>query len=90
MLQPNSDYHGSSSPAAALNGHAPVSPRLPPSGMNLKELVERIELDLIRQALERSRGVVANAARLLCLRRTTLVEKLRKYRNLNQRFETAG
>ena len=39
----------------------------------------RIELALIREALERSEGVVAHAAQLLGLRRTTLVEKLRKY-----------
>jgi sigma-54 specific flagellar transcriptional regulator A len=32
----------------------------------------------VTQALERSEGVVAHAARLLGLRRTTLVEKLRK------------
>jgi sigma-54 specific flagellar transcriptional regulator A len=39
----------------------------------------RIELNLIRDALERAGGVVAHAAQLLGLRRTTLVEKLRKY-----------
>ena len=38
-----------------------------------------IEEALIRQALERSSGIVAQAARLLGLRRTTLVEKLRKF-----------
>lgn len=39
----------------------------------------QIELRLIREALERSDGVVAHAAQLLGLRRTTLAEKLRKY-----------
>ena len=38
-----------------------------------------IELKLINEALERTQGVVAHAAQLLGLRRTTLVEKLRKY-----------
>ena len=38
-----------------------------------------IELDLIRAALTQAGGVVAHAAPLLGLRRTTLVEKLRKY-----------
>ncbi|WP_460822623.1 helix-turn-helix domain-containing protein [Lysobacter olei] len=38
-----------------------------------------IELELIRAALQQSGGVVAHAATLLGLRRTTLVEKLRKY-----------
>jgi sigma-54 specific flagellar transcriptional regulator A len=36
-------------------------------------------MGLIRDALDRAGGVVAHAAQLLGLRRTTLVEKLRKY-----------
>jgi sigma-54 specific flagellar transcriptional regulator A len=36
-------------------------------------------MNLIRDALDRAGGVVAHAAQLLGLRRTTLVEKLRKY-----------
>jgi sigma-54 dependent transcriptional regulator, flagellar regulatory protein len=51
---------------------------LPPEGLDLREHVAGIEEKLIRQALDRSAGVVAQAARLLGLRRTTLVEKLRK------------
>jgi sigma-54 specific flagellar transcriptional regulator A len=34
---------------------------------------------LIRQALDVTGGVVAHAAKLLRMQRTTLVEKLRKY-----------
>jgi sigma-54 specific flagellar transcriptional regulator A len=45
----------------------------------LKEHIAAIEERLIRQAVERANGVVAHAATLLNLRRTTLVEKLRKY-----------
>jgi sigma-54 specific flagellar transcriptional regulator A len=52
---------------------------LPMLGIDLKEHMARIETNLIRAALERSDGVVAHAAQILCLRRTTLVEKLRKY-----------
>ncbi|MFO7325623.1 MAG: helix-turn-helix domain-containing protein, partial [Pseudomonadota bacterium] len=52
---------------------------LPPGGIDLRAHVSAIEESLIRQALERSNGVVAQAARLLGLRRTTLVEKLRKF-----------
>ena len=52
---------------------------LPPEGLNLKDHIEAIELALIRQALASSGGVVAHAAKLLNTRRTTLVEKLRKY-----------
>jgi len=52
---------------------------LPPDGVNLKDHIETIELALIKQALAQSSGVVAHAAKLLNTRRTTLVEKLRKY-----------
>ncbi len=52
---------------------------LPPEGIDLRAHVAAIEESLIRQALERSSGIVAQAARLLGLRRTTLVEKLRKF-----------
>ncbi len=52
---------------------------LPEDGLDLREHMARIELQLIREALERSQGVVAHAAQLLGLRRTTPVEKLRKY-----------
>jgi sigma-54 dependent transcriptional regulator, flagellar regulatory protein len=51
---------------------------LPEAGLDLREHLLSIERRLIEQALERSRGTVAHAARLLNLRRTTLVEKLRK------------
>jgi sigma-54 specific flagellar transcriptional regulator A len=53
--------------------------RLPEDGINLREHIAGIEITLIRDALDRSHGVVAHAAQLLGLRRTTLVEKLRKY-----------
>lgn len=52
---------------------------LPDDGLDLRECVGEMEQSLIRQALERTDGVVARAARLLKMRRTTLVEKLRKY-----------
>jgi sigma-54 dependent transcriptional regulator, flagellar regulatory protein len=55
------------------------SSELPPEGVNLKDHIENIELSLIRQALQQAGGVVAHAAKLLNTRRTTLVEKLRKY-----------
>ncbi|MDQ7015122.1 MAG: sigma-54-dependent Fis family transcriptional regulator [Gammaproteobacteria bacterium] len=53
--------------------------RLPSSGMDLKKYMAKIEVDLIQQALEDSMGVVAHAAKLLTVRRTTLVERMRKY-----------
>jgi sigma-54 dependent transcriptional regulator, flagellar regulatory protein len=52
---------------------------LPESGLDLREHLNAIEHSLITQALQRSGGIIAQAARLLGLRRTTLVEKLRKF-----------
>jgi len=52
--------------------------RLPEHGVDLRAHLMVIERSLISQALQRSGGTVAHAARLLSLRRTTLVEKLRK------------
>jgi len=52
---------------------------LPETGIDLREHMIQVELNLIQSALERSQGVVTHAAQLLGLRRTTLVEKLRKY-----------
>ncbi|GAB6888873.1 sigma-54 dependent transcriptional regulator [Desulfothermus okinawensis JCM 13304] len=46
--------------------------------MNLKDLLEEIENKLIIEALERSKGVKNRAAQLLGLKRTTLIEKLKK------------
>lgn len=54
-------------------------PRIPRSGIDLKEHLSNLECNLIRQALDDAEGVVAHAANRLHLRRTTLVEKLRKY-----------
>ena len=53
--------------------------RLPRDGLDLKEHLNNMEVSLIRQALNEADGVVAHAAKLLNMRRTTLVEKLRKY-----------
>jgi len=52
---------------------------LPEEGMDLRAYLENLERSLITKALEAAGGTVAQAARLLGLRRTTLVEKLRKY-----------
>jgi DNA-binding NtrC family response regulator len=56
---------------------------LPDEGLDLRAHLLEIERKLVTQALARSAGVVAHAARLLGLRRTTLVEKLRKLGMLN-------
>jgi sigma-54 specific flagellar transcriptional regulator A len=52
---------------------------LPEEGLDLKEHLANLEYLLIKQALDDAEGVVAHAAEKLKMRRTTLVEKMRKY-----------
>jgi sigma-54 specific flagellar transcriptional regulator A len=52
---------------------------LPEEGLDLKEHLANLEYMLIKQALDEAEGVVAHAAQRLKMRRTTLVEKMRKY-----------
>ncbi len=54
-------------------------PSLPVNGIDLKDYLNRLERSLIRQALDDTDSVVARAADRLHIRRTTLVEKMRKY-----------
>ncbi len=53
---------------------------LPPEGLSLKERMAQIERAYIEQALDRAEGNVSKTARLLNLQRTTLIEKIDKYR----------
>ncbi|KEF32990.1 MAG: sigma-54-dependent Fis family transcriptional regulator [Gammaproteobacteria bacterium] len=52
---------------------------LPVNGIDLKDYLSNLEKQLIQQALDEASGVVARAAEKLRIRRTTLVEKVRKY-----------
>ncbi len=76
---------GASAPAPEITRSIVVqfdpaaAPRLPREGIDLKEHLNTLEYNLIKQALDDADGVVAHAANRLRLRRTTLVEKLRKY-----------
>ena len=54
-------------------------PSLPVNGIDLKDYLNRLERSLILQALDDTDSVVARAADRLHIRRTTLVEKMRKY-----------
>lgn len=78
------ETHVTADERAALFGSENEAPALQPhvlgsDGLDLKEHIATIEKDLIQQALDESEGVVARAAELLQMRRTTLVEKMRKY-----------
>ena len=48
-------------------------------GCDLKNLLSDLEQSYIHAALDRSGNVITDAARLLGLQRTTLIEKMRKY-----------
>jgi sigma-54 specific flagellar transcriptional regulator A len=72
-------------PAAAPEAPMPV--RMPDAlssadssqPIDLRQMLEEMELDRINAALTAADGVISEAARLLTLKRTTLVEKMRKY-----------
>jgi DNA-binding NtrC family response regulator len=51
---------------------------LPEDGMDLDVFVANIERELIQRSLERTGGNKGQAAKLLNLKRTTLVEKLKR------------
>src|SRR4249919_36144 len=57
---------------------AASSVTLPEEGMDLEAFVANIERELIQRSLERTGGNKGQAARLLNLKRTTLVEKLKR------------
>jgi DNA-binding NtrC family response regulator len=59
--------------------------QLPEEGIDLNQVVNEVERNLITQSLKRTGGNKGKAARLLFLKRTTLVEKLRRM-NLLEEF----
>ena len=75
----NQDELGGEGSAAAIPSiNVDAVAMLPLNGLDLKEHLAQLEKELIEQALDISEGVVARAAEKLNLRRTTLVEKMRK------------
>ena len=64
-------------PAAATSTPVP-NMVLPANGLNLKEAVMAYEVALIKQALEQTSGNKNQAAQLLNINRTTLVEKIKR------------
>ena len=59
---------------------------LPADGLDLRVILESFENDLIDQALYRTDGVKTRACKLLQIKRTTLVMKLRKRGLINPRI----
>ncbi len=71
-----SDDNSASEPVIEATSNTGV---LPSEGLNLKEHLATLEISLISQSLAKHDYVVARAAETLGMRRTTLVEKMRKY-----------
>lgn len=67
--------------AAQPFASAPPHAKTPAPGrpIDLKREIETIELEQIHVALDLADGIISEAARLLTLKRTTLIEKMRKY-----------
>lgn len=70
----NTDIEQSSDESITLDASL-----LPAEGLNLKDYLADLEISLITQSLTKHDYVVARAAETLGMRRTTLVEKMRKY-----------
>jgi DNA-binding NtrC family response regulator len=69
-------------PSELVVGDAPLltaSLSLPEDGVDLNLLLANVERDLIGRTLERTGGNKGQAARLLRINRTTLVEKLKRF-----------
>ncbi len=63
---------------SATGARPPLAWALPDDGLDLDEVLASVERALIRQALDRTSGNRRQAAELLGLKRTTLVEKLKR------------
>ncbi len=55
-----------------------TEPWLPEDGLDFERYIEAIELSLIKRSLERTQGNKRQAARLMNLKRTTLIEKMKR------------
>jgi len=56
----------------------PVDIELPPEGIDLRKHLNTIEREIIRRSLDRTNGNKNKAARLLKIKRTTLIEKAKR------------
>lgn len=88
MFQFSDDDDDDSQNANYQNNEASSIESLPEQGIDLKQYLADLEVSLINQALERHDYVVARAADILSLRRTTLVEKMRKYNLMRDEGES--
>ncbi len=59
----------------------------PQKGIDLKNAVKKFERNLILQALDQTDGIISNAAEILHVKRTTLVEKIKREKINSERFK---
>jgi transcriptional regulator with PAS, ATPase and Fis domain len=59
----------------------------PQKGIDLKSAVKKFERNLILQALDKADGIISNAAEILHVKRTTLVEKIKREKINSERFK---
>jgi two-component system response regulator AtoC len=69
---------GLNAAAASVQPLASTGPKVPNEGMNLNAVVTDIERELLLQSLNKAGGNKTHAARLLNMKRTTFVEKLKR------------
>ncbi len=90
ILHPGETLGSAQVDALLLRPKAPIIPTaappvpvdqatIAPAGIDLRAILHDLEGHYIGQALDRTGGVVADAARLLGLQRTTLIEKMRRH-----------
>ena len=65
--------------SSTLNADRSSSPEVLAAELDVKAHLSAVEQQLIHSALQRAEGVVAKAAELLGIGRTTLVEKMKRY-----------
>jgi DNA-binding NtrC family response regulator len=64
--------------AASSGAHGTAEVWFPDDGLDFEGYISGVELSLIKQSLERTQGNKRQAAKLLKLKRTTLIEKLKR------------
>ena len=52
---------------------------IPEGGIQAKNILNKLEEEFIKKALVQTSGNVSKASKLLCLGRTTLIQKIEKY-----------
>jgi len=71
---------GVSTPLADRLSLAQAAEPLPEGGINLREMMDDMERRKLADALRRAGGNQTEAARLLGMRRTTFIDKMKRYK----------